>query len=40
MKELLEYTAKEKFMEASILDLVVFLDEPEKVLDYLENYRK
>ena len=40
MKELLEYTAQEKFMDFSILDLVVFLEEPEAVLDYLENYSK
>ncbi len=40
MKELLEYTAQEKFMDSSILDLVVFLEEPETVLDYLENYSK
>ena len=40
MKELLEYTAQEKFMDSSILDLVVFLEEPEAVLDYLENYSK
>ena len=40
MKELLEYTAREKFMDSSILDLVVFLDEPEAILDYLENYSK
>ena len=40
MKALLEYTAEEKFMDPSVLDLVVFLDEPEEVLDYLENYRK
>ena len=40
MKELLEYTAQEKFMDFSILDLVVFLEEPEVVLDYLENYSK
>ena len=40
MKALLEYTAEEKFMDSSVLDLVVFLDDPEEVLDYLENYRK
>ena len=40
MKELLEYTAREKFMDSSILDLVVFLDESEAILDYLENYSK
>ena len=40
MKALLEYTAEEKFMDPSVLDLVVFLDDPEEVLDYLENYRK
>ena len=40
MKALLEYTAEEKFMDFSVLDLVVFLDEPTAVLDYLENYKK
>ena len=40
MKALLEYTAEEKFMDFSVLDLVVFLDEPATVLDYLENYKK
>ena len=40
MKALLEYTAEEKFMDFSVLDLVVFLDEPAAVLDYLENYKK
>ena len=40
MKALLEYTAEEKFMDPSVLDLVVFFDDPEEVLDYLENYRK
>ena len=39
MKALLEYTAEEKFMDFSVLDLVVFLDEPTAVLDYLENYK-
>ena len=32
MKALLEYTAEEKFMDFSVLDLVVFLDEPTAVL--------
>ena len=40
MKALLEYTAEEKFMDFSVLDLVVFLDEPAAVLEYLENYKK
>ena len=40
MKELLEYTAKENFMDSSVLELVVFLNDPDAVLNYLENYRK
>ena len=40
MKELLEYTAKENFMDSSVFELVVFLDDPDAVLNYLENYRK
>ena len=35
MKALLEYTAEEKFMDFSVLDLVVFLDEPTAALDPL-----
>ena len=27
-------------LDFSVLDLVVFLDEPAAVLDYLENYKK
>lgn len=40
MKELLTYTAEEKFMNPAVLDLVVFMDEPEEILDYLEKYKK
>ena len=39
MKALLEYTAEEKFMDFSVLDLVVFLDEPTAVLTPQETAR-
>ena len=40
MQALLEYSEEEKFMDFSVLDVVVLLDEPAAVLDYLENYKK
>ena len=41
MKALLEYTAEEKFMDFSVLDLVVFLDEPDIwFLTIWKNYKK
>lgn len=40
MKELLEYTAEQKFMEKSNLALCCFMDEPAKILDYIEQYGK
>lgn len=38
MKKLLEHTAQEKFMEPGIMELCRFMDDPEKILDYIENY--
>ena len=39
MKALLEYTAEEKFMDFSVLDLVVFLDEPTAGMDTTTRQR-
>ena len=38
MKALLQHTADEKFMEASNLELCMFMDDPEQILGYIENY--
>ena len=38
MRQLLEHTAKEKFMEQAILDMCKFMDKPEEILDYIEQY--
>ncbi len=38
MRQLLEHTAKEKFMEPAILDMCKFMDKPEEILDYIEQY--
>lgn len=38
MKVLLEHTAQEKFMSPDILELCRFMDEPAKILDYIERY--
>ena len=40
MKELLEHTASENFMETSVLEICVFLDKPEKIIEYIEKYPK
>lgn len=40
MKELLEYTAEQKFMEKANLDLCCFMDDPAEILDYIEQYGK
>jgi predicted Rossmann-fold nucleotide-binding protein len=38
MKQLLEHTVKEKFMEPEILDMCKFLEKPEEIFDYIEQY--
>ena len=38
MRQLLAHTAKEKFMEPAILDMCKFMDKPEEILDYIEQY--
>ena len=38
MKQLLEHTVKEKFMEPEILDMCKFMDKPEEIFDYIEQY--
>lgn len=40
MRELLEYTAEEKFMDKEILTLCCFMEEPGEILDYIEQYYK
>ena len=40
MKELLEHTASENFMETSVLEICVFLDKPEEIIEYIEKYPK
>ena len=40
MKELLEHTAAENFMETSVLGICVFLDKPEEIIEYIEKYPK
>lgn len=39
MKALLEHTAAERFMENKILELCVFRDTAEEVLEYIEHYK-
>ena len=39
MKVLLRHTADEKFMDPSNLKLCEFMDDPEQILSYIENYR-
>lgn len=39
MRQLLEYTAQEKFMSRNILEMCRFMDDPEEILDYIESYR-
>lgn len=39
MKALLEHTAAERFMEKKILELCVFRDTAEEVLEYIEHYK-
>ena len=38
MKQLLEHTVKEKFMEPEILDMCKFLEKQEEIFDYIEQY--
>ena len=38
MRQLLEHTAKEKFMEPAILDMCKFMYKPEEILDYIEQF--
>lgn len=38
MRQLLEYTAQEKFMNRNILEICRFMDDPEEILDYIESY--
>lgn len=38
MEALLKHTAAEKFMDESNLKLCAFMDDPEEILDYIENY--
>ena len=40
MKALLEHTADEKFMDREILDLCRFMEDPEEILNYIENYKR
>ena len=40
MKALLQHTADEKFMDASNMELCAFMDDPEQILAYIENYKK
>lgn len=39
MKVLLQHTADEKFMDASNMELCAFMDDPEQILAYIENYK-
>ena len=39
MKALLQHTADEKFMDASNMELCAFMDDPEQILAYIENYK-
>lgn len=39
MKEFLEHTVNENFMSQENLDLCVFLDDPDEVIDYIKNYK-
>ena len=38
MKQLLEHTVREKFMDSEILDMCKFMDEPKEIFDYIEQY--
>ena len=38
MKKLLEHTVKEKFMAPEIMEMCRFMENPEEILDYIENY--
>lgn len=40
MRKLLEYTAAENFMEENILKLCRFMEDPEEILNYIENYKR
>lgn len=38
MKQLLEHTVREKFMEPEILNMCKFFEKPEEIFDYIEQY--
>ncbi len=38
MKQLLEHTVREKFMEPEILEMCKFMDDPGEIFDYIEQY--
>ena len=40
MKELLEYTAEQRFMESVNLGLCCFMKDPAEILDYIEHYHR
>ena len=40
MKALLQHTADEKFMDVANMELCAFMDDPEQILTYIENYRR
>lgn len=40
MKDFLEHTAAEKFMDEENLSLYRFMENPEEILDYIEQYKK
>ena len=40
MKALLQHTADEKFMDVANMELCAFMDGPEQILTYIENYRR
>ena len=40
MKEFLLHTVDEKFMSKENMDLVVFLDDPDEIINYIKNYKK
>ena len=40
MKEFLLHTVDENFMSKENMDLVVFLDNPDEIINYIKNYKK
>ena len=40
MKEFLLHTVDENFMSKENMDLVVFLDDPDEIINYIKNYKK